>query len=74
MTPFDPTLNIVIAGQKRFGRDVARMILETKPGWRISAVSCPAGDDKLNILALNEGLPVIPAGSFAPVLCRKEPT
>lgn len=59
-------MNVVIAGQKRFGRDVAALI-HGRPGWRIQAVSCPVSQDamqldKLHIWALNEGLPVIPAG------------
>jgi methionyl-tRNA formyltransferase len=59
-------MKVVIAGQKRFGRDVAQLVLER--GWKVQAVSCPvmgSGDlDKLHILALNEGLPIIPSGQL----------
>lgn len=60
-------MKVLVCGQKRFGRDVAELVLAR--GWKIAAVSCPvlgAADtsalDKLHILALNHGLPVIPAG------------
>lgn len=59
-------MKILVAGQKRFGRDVAALALAR--GWEVAAVSCPvaaAGElDKLHVLALNEGLPVIPAGQL----------
>jgi methionyl-tRNA formyltransferase len=59
-------MKVVIAGQKRFGRDVAQLVLER--GWKVQAVSCPAAPsedpDKLHIFALNQGLPVIPAGQL----------
>ncbi len=61
-------MRVVIAGQKRFGRDVAHMII-TRYGWSIAAVACPVhadgGElDKLHIFALNHGLPIIPAGQL----------
>lgn len=61
-------MKVLIAGQKRFGRDVAH-IVATRPGWEIVAVSCPVHPgmedlDKLHIYALNHGLPVIPAGQL----------
>lgn len=59
-------MRVVIAGQKRFGRDVAQLVIER--GWKVQAVSCPviAGGelDKLHVLALNHHLPVIPAGQL----------
>lgn len=60
-------MKIIIAGQRRFGRDVAQLVLAR--GWQILAVSCPVvtdgGElDKLHIFALNEGLPVIPSGQL----------
>lgn len=57
-------MKVLICGQKRFGRDVAEIIL-TRTGWTVAAVSCPVHPenlDKLHILALNQDLPVIPAG------------
>jgi methionyl-tRNA formyltransferase len=33
-------------------------------GWKVAAVSAPAGDDKLRIGALNHRLPLIDVGSF----------
>lgn len=61
-------MNVFLAGQKRFGRDVAALIL-ARPGWRLHGVSCPvhapaAGLDKLHIFALNHGLPVVPSGQL----------
>jgi methionyl-tRNA formyltransferase len=47
-------VRVVIAGQKRFGRDVLDLVV--KQGWEVAAVSCPGGDDKLRIAALNRGL------------------
>lgn len=53
-------MRILLAGQKRFGRDVLELVLTR--GWEVAAVSCP-GDagDKLHIAALNHRLPVIDA-------------
>lgn len=69
-------MKVVIAGQKRFGREVAHLVA-TRYGWEIAAVSCPvkpgAGGqplaaseqlDKLHIYALNHHLPIIPAGQL----------
>lgn len=61
-------MKVVIAGQKRFGCDVAHLI-STRYGWDIAAVSCPVHTDgrdldKLHIFALNNRLPIIPAGQF----------
>ena len=61
-------MNVLIAGQKRFGRDVAHLVA-TRYGWTIAAVSCPVHQppealDKLHIYALNHGLPVIPSGQL----------
>ena len=59
-------MRVLIAGQKRFGRDVAQLVIDH--GWEVLAISCPVhvgGElDKLHILALNNGLPVIPAGQL----------
>ena len=56
-------MRVVVAGQKRFGRDV--LALCAARGYEIAAVSCPAhGDDKLWIEAQNRNLPVIPSGQF----------
>lgn len=59
-------MKVLICGQKRFGRDVAELIL-SRPGWNLAAVSCPVRQDhfdKLHILALNRDLPVIPSGQL----------
>lgn len=50
-------MRVVIAGQKRFGRDVLELVAGR--GWEIAAVSCPGGDDKLRIGALNRRLPLL---------------
>lgn len=50
-------MRIVLAGQKRFGRDVLDLI--TGRGWDVAAVFCPSGGDKLQTAALNRGLPVL---------------
>ncbi len=59
-------MKVIVAGQKRFGRDVAQLVIDH--GWQVLAVSCPVhvgGElDKLHIVALNNGLPVIPAGQL----------
>lgn len=52
-------MKIVLAGQKRFGRDVLDLVAGR--GWQVAAVFCPEGDDKLRIGALNRGLPVFPS-------------
>ncbi len=49
-------MRLVIAGQKRFGRDVLDMVVAR--GWDVAAVFCPGGEDKLRIGALNRGLAV----------------
>lgn len=59
-------MKVLVCGQKRFGRDVAELIL-ARPGWSIAAVSCPVRQeslDKLHILSLNRELSVIPSGSL----------
>ena len=59
-------MKVLICGQKRFGRDVAELIL-SRPGWSVVAASCPVRQDnldKLHILALNLELPVIPSGQL----------
>lgn len=57
-------MKVIIAGQKRFGRDVAH-IVATRLGWEIMAISCPINhEDKLHIYAMNHKLPVIPAGQL----------
>lgn len=59
-------MKVLVCGQKRFGRDVAELVL-ARPGWQIVAVSCPvrAEDlDKLHIFALNHELPTIPSGQL----------
>jgi methionyl-tRNA formyltransferase len=52
-------VRVVIAGQKRFGRDVLDLVAAR--GWEVAAVFCPEGDDKLRIGALNRGLAVFGA-------------
>jgi methionyl-tRNA formyltransferase len=53
-------MKVVIAGQKRFGRDVLNLVVAR--GWEVAAVSCPADSaDKLLITATNLSLPIIPA-------------
>lgn len=49
-------MRVVVAGQKRFGRDVLDLVCAR--GWDVAAVFCPEGDDKLRIGALNRRLPV----------------
>jgi methionyl-tRNA formyltransferase len=50
-------MRIVLAGQKRFGRDVLNLVLAR--GYEVAAVFCPADpDDKLRIGATNRGLPL----------------
>jgi len=58
-------LRILLAGQKRFGRDVLEMI--TEDGHDVVAICCPVPkpqekDDKLWISAANAGVAVIPSG------------
>jgi methionyl-tRNA formyltransferase len=63
-------LRILLAGQKRFGRDVLDMIGEE--GHEIAAICCPVGgekEDKLWIGAMNAGLPIIPAGTLSAETC-----
>lgn len=52
-------MRIVLAGQKRFGRDVLDLVCAR--GWEVAAVFCPEGEDKLRIGALNRRLPVFGA-------------
>lgn len=49
-------MRVVIAGQKRFGRDVLELVCAR--GWEVAAVFCPQGDEKLRICAMNRRLPV----------------
>lgn len=59
-------MKVLVCGQSRFGRDVAELV-NNQPGWQLVAVSCPVRVDdldKLHILALNQKLPVIPAGTL----------
>jgi methionyl-tRNA formyltransferase len=63
-------LRILLAGQKRFGRDVLDMIVEE--GHEIAAVCCPVSGekpDKLWIGATNASLPIIPAGTLVAETC-----
>lgn len=53
-------MRVVIAGQKRFGRDVLDLVVGR--GWEVAAVFCPPGEDKLRIGALNRRLPVFNGG------------
>jgi methionyl-tRNA formyltransferase len=55
-------VRIVLAGQKRFGRDVLDLVLER--GWHVAAVFCPDGEDRLRTGALMAGLPVFGAREF----------
>ena len=52
-------MRIVLAGQKRFGRDVLDLVCAR--GWEVAAVFCPDGEDKLRIGAMNRRLPVFGA-------------
>lgn len=50
-------MRVVVAGQKRFGRDVLELVCAR--GWEVAAVFCPADDgDKLRIAATNRRLPI----------------
>jgi len=50
-------MRVVIAGQKRFGRDVLDLVCAR--GWEVAAVFCPVDEgDKLRIGAMNRGLQV----------------
>jgi methionyl-tRNA formyltransferase len=63
-------LRILLAGQKRFGRDVLEMLIEE--GHEVAAVCCPVSgekEDKLWIGAMNHGLPIIPAGTLVAEVC-----
>jgi methionyl-tRNA formyltransferase len=56
-------VRVVVAGQKRFGRDVLNLCASRD--YQIAAVSCPVGgDDKLWIAAQNLDVPVIPSGQL----------
>jgi methionyl-tRNA formyltransferase len=58
-------MRILLAGQKRFGRDVLELLL--RRGHEIAAVVCPVGTepaDKLFIAAQNHDLPVIKGGTL----------
>jgi len=58
-------LKILLAGQKRFGRDVFEMLREE--GHEVVACACPftpENHDKLWISAANTGTPVIRAGTL----------
>lgn len=52
-------MRVVLAGQKRFGRDVLALICER--GWDVAAVFCPDGDDRLRHEACNRRLAVFGA-------------
>jgi methionyl-tRNA formyltransferase len=53
-------VKIVLAGQKRFGRDVLDLVCAR--GWEVVAVFCPENDgDKLRIGATNRRLPTFAA-------------
>ena len=52
-------LVVVLAGQKRFGRDVLALICERV--WDVAAVFCPHGDDRLRHEACNRRLAVFGA-------------
>ncbi|HMJ05134.1 MAG TPA: formyltransferase family protein, partial [Chthoniobacterales bacterium] len=53
-------MKVVVAGQKRFGRDVLAQVIAR--GWEVVAVSCPPdADDKLWIEATNRSLTIIPS-------------
>lgn len=61
-------MKILLAGQKRFGRDVLELCLSL--GHQIAAVCCPVDPaDKLWIAAQNHGLRVIPSGRLAAAAC-----
>lgn len=58
-------MRILLAGQKRFGRDVLDVVL--RGGHEVAAVSCPVDRepaDKLFNAALTLGLPIIAAGTL----------
>lgn len=56
-------LKIMVAGQKRFGRDVLQLCAAR--GYELQAVSCPISpEDRLYNEACNRGLRIIPAGQF----------
>ena len=67
-------MRIVLAGQKRFGRDVLDLV--SARGWEVAAVFCPEGDDKLRIGAMNRRLPVFGAreltAAMIPAGCRAD--
>lgn len=51
-------MKVVIAGQKRFGRDVLDLVL--KRGWQVAAVACPRDEnDRLRIAATNADLRIL---------------
>jgi len=57
-------MRILLAGQKRFGRDTLALIMRL--GHEVAAVACPVlpEPDKLWIAADNARLPVIPSGTL----------
>lgn len=56
-------MNVVLAGQKTFGREALKLIRSL--GHQVVAAACPAdGQDKLHIAAMNAGVPVIPSGKL----------
>ncbi len=60
-------MRVVLTGQKRFGRDVLRLLVERDD--EVLAVSCPAKDadgspDKLFIEAQNLGIPLVAGGKL----------
>lgn len=63
-------LKIILAGQKRFGRDVFEILVED--GHEIAAVVCPItpdNPDKLWIAASNSETPIIKAGTLTAETC-----
>ena len=62
-------MRVLIAGQKRFGRDVLELVLKRE--WEVAAVSCPMdGGDKLHIAAMNHRLPLIDKALCAATMPR----
>ena len=60
-------MRVVLTGQKRFGRDVLRLLAERDD--EVIGVSCPREDadgrpDKLFIEASNLGVPLVPGGKL----------
>jgi methionyl-tRNA formyltransferase len=61
-------MKILLCGQKRFGRETFNLL--QRLGHEIVAVVCPTGGgDKLEIAALNLGIPVISSGQLSAETC-----